>query len=259
MSEEQSKRICFVIAPISSPGTDIRRRSDQVLKHIITPALDGLGYEIVRADMISEPGIITSQIIQHILEDDLVIADLTGKNPNVFYELAIRHMVRKPVIQISQSGETIPFDVAASRVIQFDHRDLDSAAECRGGIRAQAKAIANDPNLVNSPISAAIDLESVRQSENPLAASIIEMSSRLGSLEAAISSSQDRPGLTVKSTEHDRRELMHNRALLEQVNRQLASLYSSELYVPQFDRVPQMVVTAEQAQKYGLTEDDPLP
>jgi hypothetical protein len=76
--------------------------------HIIHPVAKECGYLAIRADEISEPGIITSQVIQHLLDDHLVIADLTGHNANVFYELAIRHAIRKPVLQLIQKGEQIP-------------------------------------------------------------------------------------------------------------------------------------------------------
>lgn len=95
-----SSKICFVVAPIGEPDSDARKRSDQVLRHIICPAVQPLGYEPVRADQISEPGIITTQIIQHIIDDPLVVADLSGWNPNVFYELALRHALRKPYVQL---------------------------------------------------------------------------------------------------------------------------------------------------------------
>jgi len=131
MAKEKSTQTCFVIAPIGKEGSDVRVRSDQVLKHIIKPAANDCGYETVRADQISEPGLITSQVIQHVVEDPLVIADLTGWNPNVFYELSLRHALKKPVVQIIHATETIPFDIAASRTIHVDHHDLDSAARAR--------------------------------------------------------------------------------------------------------------------------------
>lgn len=128
MSKENAaeNRTCFVIAPVGEPDSDVRKRSDQILKHVIQPAVKGLGFDAVRADQISEPGIITTQVIQHIIDDPLVVADLSGRNPNVFYELAIRHALRKPYVQLIQRGERIPFDVAAIRTIEVDHRDLDS-------------------------------------------------------------------------------------------------------------------------------------
>ena len=73
---EENNNICFVIAPIGEEGTEIRKRSDQVLNHILKPAAKELGFEAMRADQISEPGVITSQIVQHIMEDTIVVADL---------------------------------------------------------------------------------------------------------------------------------------------------------------------------------------
>src|SRR4051812_30411064 len=98
-------KTCFVISPIGDIDSDIRKRSDQVLKHVIQPAVTSCGYVATRADQISEPGMITSQVIQHIANDSMVIADLTGRNPNVFYELAIRHALRKPYLQLIENGE----------------------------------------------------------------------------------------------------------------------------------------------------------
>ncbi|MCE7699615.1 MAG: hypothetical protein K8E24_012670 [Methanobacterium paludis] len=114
MSEEKT---CFVIAPLGEPESEIRKRSDKILRHIITPVAEECGYKTVRADEISEPGIITSQIIQHIMDDELIIADLTGQNPNVFYELAIAHVIKKPLVQIIKKDEDIPFDIASTRTI----------------------------------------------------------------------------------------------------------------------------------------------
>jgi DNA-binding FrmR family transcriptional regulator len=179
MPGANQKGLCFVIAPIGEEGSETRTRSDQVLNHVIAPAATECGYEALRADKISEPGIITSQVIQHLVDDPLVIADLSGWNPNVFYELAVRHAVRKPVVQIIQAGERIPFDVAGTRTIALDHRDLDSAARCRDDIVRQIRAVEKDVSQVDTPISAAIDLQSLRGSENPLEKSNAEIISML--------------------------------------------------------------------------------
>lgn len=167
MNEEKKSRNCFVICPIGNEGTDIRKRSDGVLNYIIAPALKQCGYENpVRADVMSEPGNITSHVIQQIIETDLVIADLTGHNPNVFYELAIRHAIKKPVIMIIRTGETIPFDIAQDRVIELDHRDLTSINKCIEVIIKQIRSIEKEPNKIDSPISTAIDIRLLGQSDN---------------------------------------------------------------------------------------------
>lgn len=78
---------CFVISPIGAEASDIRRRADGVLKFMIAPAAQKLGLTTVRADAIAEPGEITLQVIGHVLTAKAAVADLTGANPNVFYEL----------------------------------------------------------------------------------------------------------------------------------------------------------------------------
>lgn len=126
MSSEGSQKTCFVIAPIGEEESDIRVRSDNVLNYIIVPTASGCGYTVTRSDKIPQPGIIINQIIKHLSEDDLVIADLTDGNPSVFYELAFRHIVGKPIVHISQTP--LPFDVAPVRTIYFCDSDIKSVA-----------------------------------------------------------------------------------------------------------------------------------
>lgn len=152
-------KTCFVISPIGPPGSDIRHRADTVWEFIIRPALEQqCNYAVTRADEISSPGMITAQIMDRIKEDDLVVADLTGLNPNVFYELAVRHAVDKPVIQIIEQGEEPPFDVAGMRTIFVDHHDLRSSKECTDALVAVITIIEKGDSRVISPISFAIDL-----------------------------------------------------------------------------------------------------
>jgi hypothetical protein len=193
MTKTPDSRICFVIAPIGPEASDVRVRSDQVLKHIISPAAKECGYETIRADQISEPGLITSQVIQHVVEDPLVIADLTGRNPNVFYELAIRHAVKRPVVQIIHATESIPFDVAASRTVHVDHHDLDSAAKAREEITKQIHAVEKNPKEVDTPITVALELQSLRQSDNPLEKSNAEIISMLQEMRVALSDIREEP------------------------------------------------------------------
>lgn len=95
MTTKHQKKVCFVISPIGEDESEIRKRSDTVLKHIITPPASELGYDVIRADNIAEPGIITTQVIQHIVDADLVIADLTDRNPNVFLRIGFKACNKK--------------------------------------------------------------------------------------------------------------------------------------------------------------------
>ena len=159
-------QICFFIAPIGEPGTDIRENSDQVLEFIVRAAVSPLGFNAIRADEIAEPGIITSQVLERIVESPLVIADLTGHNPNVFYELAIRHAIRKPFVQIIRKGETIPFDVATARTVRYG-LDLRGAADAADDITHQVKSLQADPSHLETPISISLDIQSLRAVADP--------------------------------------------------------------------------------------------
>jgi hypothetical protein len=180
-------KTCFVIAPIGEIGSEIRKRSDLVLKYVISPAAEQCGYAALRADQISEPGLITSQVIQHIIDDPLVIADLTERNPNVFYELAIRHALKKPLVQIIKSGEQVPFDVAGTRTIPVDHRDLESVEIAKQEIVKQIESLEKKPQDIETPISVAVELQFLRQSENPEERSLAGLVSSLSEIKAELS------------------------------------------------------------------------
>ncbi|MDE2759644.1 MAG: hypothetical protein OXH90_05010 [Paracoccaceae bacterium] len=190
---------CFVIAPIGEHDSKTRIRSDKVLRHIIKPAVKERGYEAVRADEIDQPGIITSQVIQHVIDDPLVIADLTERNPNVFYELAIRHAACKPFVQLMNKGEQIPFDVAGTRTIFFDLSDPDSVADAKIKIVDQISELEKNPSDIETPISVSRDLQILRQSDKPedrslaeLVAALTTIRLDLGDFEAKIDSQTNR-------------------------------------------------------------------
>lgn len=183
---------CFVIAPIGGEGTEVRKRSDQILEHIIGPVVSECGYLALRADQMPKPGMITSQVIQQLIDAALVIADLTDYNPNVFYELAVRHAFRRPVIQLIQAGQSLPFDVAGLRTIFVNHQDLDSVAACRRDLRKHIEEIRNGGDEADSPISLAVDLAELRRSGNPLEKSNAEILESLAELRHMVAMLTDR-------------------------------------------------------------------
>lgn len=124
---------CFVICPISEAGSDTRKRSDQLLKHILSPVCKQCDLdEPERVDLLPNPKSITTAIIEHLTNDDLVFADITDENPNVFYELGFRTALNKPLIQLKASGCSIPFDVANTNTFSYnlsDPDDIESTVE----------------------------------------------------------------------------------------------------------------------------------
>lgn len=134
-------RLCFVVSPIGAEGSATRKRSDALLNSIIRPALlPELGYVVKRADEDFGPGTIAEQIVRDLVFADLVIADLTDHNPNVFYELGIRHAAIKPTIHLAQVGTLLPFDNYAYRTIFYDL--TDSATVDRALYQLQAAVMA---------------------------------------------------------------------------------------------------------------------
>lgn len=111
MKEKDRRRVCFVVSPIGGDGTETRRSIDGLMDAAIEPALVESGFEVSVAHRMVSPGSITNQVIELLLTADLVVANLTGLNPNVMYELAVRHAARKPVVTIAEIGTPIPFDL----------------------------------------------------------------------------------------------------------------------------------------------------
>lgn len=119
---------CFVIMPFGNASPEQKKRFDGVYRGIIVPAVREAGYEPIREDISATPGSIPKSIVTKLAEAEMVVADLTSINSNVFYELGIRHVFSKTgTVLIMNKGESIPFDNASYRVIQYTNElaDLD--------------------------------------------------------------------------------------------------------------------------------------
>ena len=151
---------CFYVTPIGEEDSPERKHADVFLGHLIEPAIDALELElhVVRADQIDNPGLITAQVIQHLLRARLVIADLSFHNPNVFYELAIRHATGKPTVLISRIDDTLPFDLADVRTIRVDMTDIHAFVTQMETWRAEltnmARRALDDPAASANPLTA---------------------------------------------------------------------------------------------------------
>lgn len=148
---------CFYITAIGEEGSEQRKHSDLFVSAIVEPALEPFGLKLIRADAIDKPGTITRQIIDYILQSRLVIADLSFHNPNVFYELAIRHAARLPVVQIARTLERLPFDVNQMRTVRIDTTDIYTLVPKmethRAEISSQVRRALEDPDSVDNPIT----------------------------------------------------------------------------------------------------------
>ena len=113
-------KTCFYITPIGEENSDERQHADFMMTFIIEPAVKEFDLKVVRADQMGKPGMIGKQVIEHILKSRLVIADLSFHNPNVFYELCLRHTTRLPTVQVIRAVDKIPFDLNQYRTIPIE-------------------------------------------------------------------------------------------------------------------------------------------
>jgi hypothetical protein len=206
-----------VIAPIGDEGSDVRKRSDRVFTYVIEPAALACGYKAVRADKISKPGIITMQIIEQVLNAPMAVADLTGHNANAFYELAIRHMVKKPLVHMITKGEKIPFDLAASRVLYYDEPSLETVEKTQAELAEHIRSAEGGAADTDNPISVSVERHALRTSGDPLGTQVADLADALSTFVTIIRAdiSDLRKETEVSAIEHLSRSSGTLRALIE--------------------------------------------
>lgn len=152
---------CFIITPIGNENSSTFRKAKGVIEGVIKPILEKYGFEDVKpAYEIAESGLIGNQIISRIVNDDLVVANLTENNPNVMYELAVRHAVAKPIVHICEKGTTLPFDIKDNRTIFYEN-DILGARELEEKFQNFVNNIDYSIKYKNNPIYSAIKVGSI--------------------------------------------------------------------------------------------------
>lgn len=151
-----NNKTLFIICPIKSEGSPERKRSDLVKERLIKPAAEDHGFRCFRADDMHEPGKIDEQVIREVINSDLVVADLTDHNPNVFYELAVRHATQKPVILLMKQGQNVPFDITTQRTIFYDDQNVETFLKAKDDLEKQIQTILANEFVPDSPIRQAL-------------------------------------------------------------------------------------------------------
>ena len=128
---------CFVIMPFGKYDSPEYQRNLKIYQQMIKPVVEECDYKCIRGDELEHLGYITRDIIELLFQAELVVADLSGRNANVFYELGVRHVLfRCGTIPVIREGENLPFDIANYRAV-FYSTELDGPAQFREDLRKQ--------------------------------------------------------------------------------------------------------------------------
>jgi len=172
----------FIVMQIGAKDSPERKRADEIYKFIIAPAVSSAGLEPYRADLDFTPGAITPKFISELLGARLIIADLTGRNPNVFYELGIAHSFARPLISIADSSSSLPFDTKDERVIELGEYTASGLTYIQGeqaksSLEESLKIVLAEGYVPPSPLRELAANASVDQlaPDNPIAAEMAQM------------------------------------------------------------------------------------
>jgi hypothetical protein len=118
---------------------------DRYYQDIYVPAIREAGFEPIRADELFSTGSVVEQIWEQIQKASVLLADLTGRNANVFYELGLAHAARKPVVFTAPQVEDVPFDLRHLRVIIYEVREPEWSTKLRTSVTDYLKNSFKDP------------------------------------------------------------------------------------------------------------------
>lgn len=129
---------CFVLMPFGG-------WSDTYYKDVYSPAIKAAGFEPLRADDLFHSGSVMEQIWEQISKAKVLIAEVSGKNANVFYELGLSHSRGKPVVLLTSSIDDVPFDLRHLRVIVYEIRDPEWSSKVQRMLTSYLKNAKEDP------------------------------------------------------------------------------------------------------------------
>lgn len=186
-------KTCFVIMPIADMDGYEAGHFLRVYDHLISPACQKAGYEVHRADIVAASNYIIIDILRKILESDMVICDLSGRNPNVLYELGVRQAFNLPTVLIKDIKTPKIFDIQGLRYTEYNHNlRIDEVQKERDRIQKSISETADNPHDVNSmiqllgvkpaPLPHKIELSN---ETSVILESLKDISSRISGLESA--------------------------------------------------------------------------
>lgn len=174
----------FFVSQVGAKGSPERIRADDVHDGIVDPVAKQFGMTVHRADRDATPGQVTAQIVRALIEARIVVADLTGRNPNVYYELGVAHAFQRPVAILVDKATSLSFDTQNEKVIEIGDSGIVGVNQAREAVTRLTEVfkivLAEDyavENLLTS-VAAARSLDALAP-DNPVAAELATMREQL--------------------------------------------------------------------------------
>ena len=164
----KSGKKCFVLMPFEEKYREIYT---EVYKVVCAKN----SMDCWRVDEVNKPGSITRDILNGIIKSDIIIADLTARNPNVFYELGIAHATGNKTIMTCQKDEVLPFDISAYRVIFYEHT-INGARTLFDRLDKAINELISHKFEINNPVQEIISPQQSKSQKIPLV-SVIDFNS----------------------------------------------------------------------------------
>lgn len=143
----------FLITPIGKKGTEPYNKYLAICKDLIEPTVKSVDseFKVIRADQIAKPGSFVKDILEHIRNSHIVIANLTGLNPNVFYELGVRHCLSARTIMITEDLSTLPSDLKEYRTIEYSP-EITGISDFTSELKKSIEEIIQNPETPDNPV-----------------------------------------------------------------------------------------------------------
>ncbi|MCH7997890.1 MAG: hypothetical protein IIA91_00205 [Chloroflexi bacterium] len=149
----QPTKLCYVIMPFSKTKTCSEEEWTDIFEAVIKPAIEGarLGYNCLRSE--ATTGNVISKVVNSLYQANIVIADLTDRNPNVFYELGVRHTLKNRTIMVAQRRKDIPSDLHGYASHVYKWKTTADKQEFKKKLGAVLRQIENDADRSDNPVS----------------------------------------------------------------------------------------------------------
>lgn len=182
---EPVEEICFVIMPFGG-------YLDDYYQSIYCPAIQAEGLLPHRADDLFRPSTIVNDIWHYTKKSKIILADLSHKNPNVFYELGLAHALAKPAILVAESMDDVPFDLRALRVLVYDKNVPDWGKVLKEKIQASIRETLATPSSSVLPTFLDTKESSPKPTITPVEKELLELKQQMELLRESVRQTSER-------------------------------------------------------------------